>query len=101
MIYRRPGIYSSCPYSRYSVYAGGPEVYNMTYGPGQQWTNQNVPAGVETLHDFGDGLGPVPAIPVDSASLRCDLVGIKKDYQYREGTDSASLRCELVNVEPI
>jgi hypothetical protein len=36
----------------------------------QKWTKENVPTGVRTLHDFGDGEGSVPAAPVDNSSIQ-------------------------------
>ena len=74
-IYKRPHIYKSSVYKRYSIY-NGLGVYKLPYGSPQGWTNENVPAGVQITHDFGDGLGPVPAVPVDACGVRNDVTGV-------------------------
>ena len=95
MIYKRPGIYKSSAYRRYGVNAGGIGVYKLPYGTPQEWTNQNVPAGVETLHDFGDGLGPVPAVPVDACGVRNDITGV---ITYPVNTDACGVRNDITGV---
>ena len=97
-IYKRPHVYKSNAYKRYSVYNGA-GVYKLPYGTPQEWTKTNVPAGVQTLHDFGDGLGPVPAIPVDNAGFSNDVVNIKViSYPV---TDNAGLTNDVVNIKVI
>ena len=59
----------------------------------QKWTKQNVPTGVQTLHDFGDGDGLVPASPVDSSSIRNDVL---KTIAFPLNTDKCSIYCQVV-----
>ena len=94
-IYKRPHIYKSNVYKRYSV-QNGLGVYKLPYGTPQEWTNQNVPAGVETLHDFGDGLGPVPAVPVDACGVRNDIIDVA-----RLPEDKCGLRNDIISMEPV
>ena len=75
-IYKRPHVYKSNAYQRYGVNAGGVGVYKLPYGTPQEWTKNNVPTGVQTLHDFGDGAGPVPAIPLDSAGVYNEITNV-------------------------
>lgn len=81
--------------------------------PPQQWTKTNVPAGVLTLHDFDDGSGPVPAIPVDNCGIRNDIMsvmslpndicGIRNDIIGAETipTDTCGIRNDIVEVEQV
>ena len=99
-IYKRPHIYKSNVYKRYSIY-NGLGVYKLPYGTPQtpqEWTKQNVPAGVETLHDFGDGLGPVPAVPVDACGVRNDITGV---ITYPVNTDACGVRNDIISIEVI
>ena len=98
MIYKRPGIYKSSAYRRYGVNAGGIGVYKLPYGTPQEWTNQNVPAGVEILHNFVDGLGPVPAVPVDACGVRNDITGV---IAYPVNTDACGVRNDIISMEVI
>ena len=93
-IYKRPNVYKSNAYKRYSVYKGA-GVYKLPYGSPQEWTKQNVPAGLQTLHDFGDGAGPVPAIPVDNAGIRDEIMKVNA---YELHNDNAGIRDEIMNV---
>ena len=97
-LYKRPHVYKSSVQKRYSVYKGL-GVYKLPYGSPQEWTNTNVPAGVQTLHDFGDGAGPVPAIPVDNAGLSNDVINVKVISHF--GTDNAGLSNDVINVEEL
>ena len=96
MIYKRPGIYKSTLTKRYGVNAGGIGVYKLPYGTPQEWTNQNIPAGVQTVHDFGDGLGPVPAAPVDSCGVRNDITAV---VAYPVNTESCGVRNDIISAE--
>ena len=93
-IYNRPHIYKSNVYKRYSIY-NGQGVYKLPYGSPQGWTNENVPAGVQITHDFGDGLGPVPAVPVDACGVRNDITGV---ITYPVNTDSCGVRNDIIEV---
>ena len=97
-IYKRPHIYKSNVYKRYSIY-NGLGVYKLPYGSPQGWTKDNVPAGLQTLHDFGDGAGPVPAIPYDNAGLANDVINVKVISHY--GTDKAGISNDVINVKVI
>lgn len=39
----------------------------------QLWTKEDVPSGVQTTHDFKDGDGLVPAIPLDEVTVNTEL----------------------------
>jgi hypothetical protein len=117
VIYKRPGIYKSDAYQRYGVNAGGVGIYKLPYDAPQKWTKTNVPAGVQTLHDFGDGAGLVPAVPLDSAGISKELakidsyemykdsVGISKELakidSYEMYKDSVGISKEIINVEEV
>lgn len=64
-----------------------------------EWTKTNVPAGVETLHDFDDGQGVVPAIPFDNASVINDAISIKVVSHF--GTDNASVTNDVINIQEV
>ena len=65
----------------------------------QEWTKTNVPAGVQTLHDFGDGAGPVPAIPFDNASVTNDVIQMKVISHF--GTDNASVTNDVIDIQEV
>lgn len=94
----KPGAYKSNAYKRYSVYKGA-GVYKLPYGSPQEWTKQNVPAGLQTLHDFGDGAGPVPAIPFDAAAVTNDAIKIIPISSF--GSDSASVTNEAIEITEV
>ena len=92
-LYKRPHVYKSNVQKRYSVYKGL-GVYKLPYGSPQEWTKTNVPAGVQTLHDFGDGAGPVPAIPYDNGSDKSEILSItsfKRLYQDSMSSDKSEI----------
>lgn len=99
MIYKRPGIYKSDAYQRYGVNAGGVGIYKLPYDAPQEWTKTNVPAGVQTLHDFGDGAGPVPAIPFDAAAVTNEAIKIMPISSF--GSDSASITNEAIEITEV
>ena len=96
-IYKRPHIYKSSVYKRYSIY-NGLGVYKLPYGSPQGWTNENVPAGVQITHDFGDGLGPVPAVPVDACGVRNDVTGV---ITYPVNTDACGVRNDIIDIQQV
>ena len=61
----------------------------------QGWTKENVPAGVQITHDFGDGEGTVPAIPTDTAGIRNDIVSV---IRYDVHGDSCGVRNDIVSI---
>ena len=65
----------------------------------QLWTNVNVPNGVQTRHDFRDGQGKVPAIPVDNAGISNEAINVKAISYF--GTDNAGISNEAINVKAI
>ena len=115
-LYKRPHVYKSNVQKRYSVYKGL-GVYKLPYGSPQEWTKQNVPAGLQTLHDFGDGLGPVPAVPLDSAGISKEIVkidsykiyynsvGINKEIikidSYEACKEAVGISKEIINIEEV
>ena len=96
MIYKRPAIYKSNVYKRYGLNRGGIGVYKLPYGSPQGWTKDNLPVGVQTLHDFGDGSGPVPAAPVDSCGVRNDIIDV---IVYPVNADSCGVKNDIIDVE--
>ena len=113
-IYKRPHIYKSNIYKRYSIY-NGLGVYKLPYGSPQGWTNESVPAGGQITHDFGDGAGAVPAIPTDAAGVRNDITavtrydvhgdncGVRNDIaavtRYDVHGDNCGVRNDIISVE--
>ena len=93
-IYKRPNLYKSNVQKRYSCYKGL-GVYKLPYGMPQEWTKDNVPEGVQTVHDFGDGQGAVPAIPVDSCGVRNYIIGV---VTYPVNADSCGVRNYIIGV---
>ena len=93
-IYKRPHVYKSNVQKRYSVYKGL-GVYKLPYGTPQDYTKYNVPVGVQILHDFGDGLGPVPAVPVDNAGIRNEIIKVNA---YELHNDNAGVRNVIMKV---
>lgn len=63
------------------------------------WTKNNVPTGLETLHDFKDGQGLVPAVPYDNASVTNDVTSIKVISYF--GTDNASFTNDVIDIQEI
>jgi hypothetical protein len=61
----------------------------------QGWTKENVPAGVQITHDFGDGEGAVPAIPTDSCGVRNDIISVTR---YDVHVDSCGVRNDIISV---
>ncbi len=59
----------------------------------QKWTKQNIPQEVQTVHDFGDGAGSVPASPVDTSSIRNDVL---KTIAFPLNTDNCGIYCQVV-----
>ena len=113
-IYKRPHIYKSNVYKRYSI-QNGLGVYKLPYGSAQGWTKENVPAGMQITHDFGDGAGAVPAIPTDAAGVRNDIesvtrydvhgdnCGVRNDIEsvtrYDVHGDNCGVRNDIISVE--
>ena len=79
----------------------------------QLWTNENVPAEVQTRHDFLDGQGLVPAAPVDTCGVRNNIVrysiipsdrcGIRNDIVRYSiiPSDRCGIRNVIVSIEQI
>ena len=97
-IYKRPHVYKSNAYQRYGVNAGGVGIYKLPYGQPQEWTKTNVPAGLQTLHDFGDGAGPVPAIPVDNGSDKSEILSMNSFKRLYQDTMSSD-KSEILSME--
>ena len=76
---------------------GGIGVYKLPYGVPQGYTNNSVPAGVEILHDFDDGLGEVPAIPYEDTAISNTVVRIKPNIS-KFATDDCGISNTVVNI---
>lgn len=80
----------------------------------QLWTKDNIPAGVQTRHDFKDGTGLVPAAPMDACGIENTVLqavhidihrdgcGIRNEaisiVEIPKSTDSCGIRNSVVNV---
>ena len=57
-------------------------LHNVIAGFIQKWTKDNLPPIVNTEHDFEDGLGKVPAIPMDEPTLNNELQDFRETENY-------------------
>lgn len=83
----------------------------------QKWTKQNIPSECPVLHDFGDGEGAVPAVPVDNCGVRndiatiftipinTDMCGVRSDISgittYPVNNDVCGVRNDIISIEPV
>lgn len=64
----------------------------------QLWTNKDIPAEYTQIkHDFKDGLGNVPAIPVDEIGFDVNLVEKKDLPKMQQVTELCSFDVNLIN----
>lgn len=64
----------------------------------QLWTDRDVPSGVETTHDFKDGRGAIPAVPIDNTGMRNGIVYSKADFRFYGGSpDNAGIRNDIIS----
>lgn len=65
----------------------------------QKWTDDSVPDGTKTLHNFKDGQGKRPAVPEDDTTSSTNIIGVKTDNKYGYGSDSVSSSENVLKVE--
>ena len=65
----------------------------------QKWTDDSVPDGTRTLHNFKDGKGKRPAVPVDELNSSNNIVNVKTDSKFEHGTDDVISSENVLKVE--
>lgn len=65
----------------------------------QNWTDDSVPDGTKTLHNFKDGQGKRPAVPEDDTTSSTNIIGVKTDNKYGYDSDSVSNSENVLKVE--
>ena len=65
----------------------------------QKWTDDSVPDGTKTLHNFKDGQGKRPAVPEDDTTSSTNIIGVKTDNKYGYSSDSVSTSENVLKVE--
>lgn len=65
----------------------------------QNWTDDSVPDGTKTLHNFKDGQGKRPAVPEDNTTSSTNIIGVKTDNKYGYDSDSISNSENVLKVE--
>ena len=63
----------------------------------QKWTDDSVPDGTRTLHNFKDGQGKRPAVPLDELNSSNNIVNVKTDSKFEHGTDDVTKLSILKN----
>lgn len=56
----------------------------------QKWTDDSVPEGTRTLHNFKDGLGKRPAVPLDELNNGNNIVSVSTDSKFGNSTDDVA-----------
>jgi len=65
----------------------------------QRWTDDSVPDNTKTLHNFKDGLGKRPAVPLDELNSSNNIVNVKTDSKFEHGTDDVTSSENVLKVE--
>ena len=65
----------------------------------QRWTDDSVPDNTKTLHNFKDGLGKRPAIPLDETTTTNNIVKVTTDSNFKNGNDEISNSENILKVE--
>ncbi len=65
----------------------------------QRWTDDSVPDNTKTLHNFKDGLGKRPAVPLDETTLTNNIVKVTTDSNFENGNDEISNSENILKVE--
>lgn len=60
----------------------------------QKWTKDSLPAIVMTKHDFEDGLGNVPAVPMDEPTVATEVAEFVEETQLPE---KMAVKSEVIN----
>ena len=74
-------------------------LFRALSGNVQEWTKQNIPAECSVLHDFGDGAGPVPAAPVDRASVENEVIRINVISHFAQ--DNSAISNDVIGINII
>ena len=65
----------------------------------QRWTDDSVPYNTKTLHNFKDGLGKRPAVPLDETTTTNNIVKVTTDSNFKNGNDEISNSENILKVE--
>ena len=65
----------------------------------QKWTDDSVPDGTLTLHNFKDGQGIRPAVPLDEINSSNNIVNVKTDSKFEHGSDNVTSSENVLKVE--
>lgn len=65
----------------------------------QRWSDDSVPPDTKTLHNFKDGLGKKPAVPLDEIKSRNDIVDARIDANFISGNNSFNTSENVLKVE--
>ena len=65
----------------------------------QKWTDDSVPDNTKTLHNFKDGLGKRPAVPLDETTSTNNIVKVTTDSNFENGNDEISNSENILKVE--
>lgn len=65
----------------------------------QRWTDDSVPDNTKTLHNFKDGLGKRPAVPLDETTTTNNIVKVTTDSNFKNGNDEISNSENILKVE--
>ena len=65
----------------------------------QRWTDDSVPDNTKTLHNFKDGLGKRPAVPLDETTSTNNIVKVTTDSNFENGNDEISNSENILKVE--
>jgi hypothetical protein len=65
----------------------------------QKWTDDSVPDGTRTLHNFKDGQGKRPAVPLDELTNGNNIVNVKTDSKFEHGSDDVTSSENILKVE--
>ena len=65
----------------------------------QRWTDDSVPDNTKTLHNFKDGLGKRPAVPLDETTTTNNIIKVTTDSNFENGNDEISNSENILKVE--
>lgn len=65
----------------------------------QRWTDDSVPDNTKTLHNFKDGLGKRPAVPLDETTATNNIVRVTTNSNFENGNDEISNSENILKVE--
>ena len=65
----------------------------------QKWTDDSVPDGTKTLHNFKDGRGKIPAIPYDNTEMTTGISNVEVKDAMRNASDSIGQSDNIIRVK--